>query len=521
METHNRIITHVRRLLLGLQLADKRLLLAVSGGADSMALAYIVSRAIGATNCYAVTVDHGFRPESAQEAKDVGRFMKQLGITHEIKQLRWEATGTQSLDKENILLPPLQRLEEVARERRYYELNTVCRTHRLHAVLTGHHAGDQAETFLLRFLRQSGVYGMAGMPIQAALPFSSTSTNPIAHSWPKPVLVRPLLTFSKQLLYDLCSSKRIQWYEDSSNIDTRFKRNQLRQLINSRSDDSGGNFPIQPGMQQHRNFINKKVTEYLATCATLNTSAGTIELIAGAEPDKQNNKELPCWASNSALRERILANVVEWIASNKHSPELFHLQQFEKTIVNYYSTQKLESACNKNNATKPVTAAGVSMYPPTTKHGWLFCRQRPRAGEIKACERALVGESAIWDQRLLISVWSKNNLNSLPSGTTATWSAYALVDSAAHQWMSEIDKHRRYLRKARKHLEPYTVQAAQPVVVVQLVKDGGATTIMPPRPIFALGHAIENSLKATDIVVDVCMVRDTADPGAYEIVAAP
>ncbi|KAJ1733552.1 hypothetical protein LPJ72_002813 [Coemansia sp. Benny D160-2] len=98
MQTANQIIRHVQRQLSRLQLTDKRLLVAVSGGADSMALAYVISRAAGPSNCHAVTVDHGFRPESAQEAQDVGRFMGELGISHEVRR-KWRVSAdTMSLE---------------------------------------------------------------------------------------------------------------------------------------------------------------------------------------------------------------------------------------------------------------------------------------------------------------------------------------------------------------------------------------------------------------------------------------
>ncbi|KAJ2525708.1 hypothetical protein EV175_007724, partial [Coemansia sp. RSA 1933] len=84
-----------------------------------MALAYIVSQAAGPANCYAVTVDHGFRPESAHEARAVGRYMRELGISHEIRKLRWRSGGICDSDNEDTaaaLLPPVQKMEEVARE---------------------------------------------------------------------------------------------------------------------------------------------------------------------------------------------------------------------------------------------------------------------------------------------------------------------------------------------------------------------------------------------------------------------
>ncbi|KAJ2544380.1 hypothetical protein EV175_005897, partial [Coemansia sp. RSA 1933] len=140
---------------------------------------------------------------------------------------------------------------------------------------------------------------------------------------------------------------------------------------------------------------------------------------------------LPSWARNTALRERILASVVGWVGGRSHPPELSHLNQFMDAIVDYYKNAS-------NRGFSPVSVAGVSLYPPSAKGGWLFCRQRPRAGEIKECIGHSLDESIVWDGRLVVSMRRRGYGDddaaaaaALPSAVAdMRWSVIALADCA-------------------------------------------------------------------------------------------
>ncbi|KAJ2746452.1 hypothetical protein GGI20_001370 [Coemansia sp. BCRC 34301] len=468
-----------------------------------MALAFAVSHAVGPSKCYALTVDHGFRPESSREAKDVGQLMHRLGITHEIRRLRWEEIGSgsgSSIDNSE-RLPPVQRLEEIARGRRYAEIADVCHTHGIRAVLTGHHAGDQAETFLLRFMRHSGIYGMSGMALQTPLvttPRESPSSvldpaGPI-------VVVRPLLELKKETLYDVCRAQDIRWHEDASNKDARFRRNQLRQLMNAKSRDPKSPFNADSLlhmcniMQGHREHVNQAVRRHLADSAKFDASAGTVELEA-AGSDKHGP---PIWATNVAVRERILADVVSWVNCKGHPPELAHLQKFGSAIDGYYREPRMSAA---------VTVAGVTAVPPSSRHGWLFCRQALRPGEAEPCLAIAFGSAVVWDKRLCVSaLWPGI---CLPPGSTATWCLYSL-DDAMRLWHGQITEHRDKLRRLRARLAPYAVQATQPVVCTQIVdKEGGAQTF----PAMALGHMLGGLPEAAQ-GIDISIRHVLGKPGS-------
>ncbi len=147
------------------------LVLAVSGGPDSVALMWLAARWRRALkrgpDLIAVTIDHGLRPEAAREARDVKRLAASLDIPH--RTLRW--TGAK----------PKTGLPAAARDARYLLLAKAARSVGAFHVLTAHTRDDQAETLLMRMARGSGIAGLAGMArlterdgIQLARPFCTS-----------------------------------------------------------------------------------------------------------------------------------------------------------------------------------------------------------------------------------------------------------------------------------------------------------------------------------------------------------
>ncbi|PIA16092.1 hypothetical protein COEREDRAFT_97726 [Coemansia reversa NRRL 1564] len=467
-----------------------------------MALAYIVSRAVGTANCYAFTVDHGFRPESALEASDVGKYMEQLGIGHETRSLKWGTCHSDiDIDNDVVPLPPTNRLEEVARQRRYNALHRICKERGIFAVLTGHHAGDQAETFLLRFLRQSGISGLAGMRLQSTLPFGlNTAMDMSSEKATIPVLVRPLLNFNKASLYRICKNHGIRWHEDPSNSDTQFRRNALRQEIGKATSDKDSPLnadtllKVCSAIQDHRKYINKNVSFLLAKYARLSTSLGTLELPAGIG-SADCNREPPRWIRNASLCEQVLASAIAWVNCKPHPPELAHLHQFGNAIIKHYDSKHTASR-------KSVSAAGVMMLFPSTKRGWLFCRQPPRLGEILPQEGLLPGTTVLWDNRLLI------RLEPMPGHVfRGTWRIYSLRD-AEQKFSRRLAKHQSMSRQTAKSTGiHHIVQASQPVVLVD--KAGSSQ----PQVLFARGSFFVDMC----LSVSVQTLKGTADPDTREV----
>lgn len=185
-------------------LPDLPVAVAVSGGADSMALLHLthgwLKRTGNAGALLALTVDHGLREGSAQEARQIAGWCRELGISH--TTLVWRGPK------------PFSDVQAAAREARYRLLRDACTENGIQNLLLGHQREDQAETFLMRLGRGSGVDGLSAMaPVR---------------QWKGVRLLRPLLGFSRLRLRATLTAERIAWIEDPSNRDPRFARVRMR-----------------------------------------------------------------------------------------------------------------------------------------------------------------------------------------------------------------------------------------------------------------------------------------------------
>ncbi|BBN15472.1 tRNA(Ile)-lysidine synthase [Marchantia polymorpha subsp. ruderalis] len=207
-----------------------RIAIAVSGGADSIALCLLIARwkrltvqregyaRQGVGELFAYVVDHSLRKDSAEEALLVKEWALKLGFNCRILKCKWP-NGK----------PSPGHLQEAARNARYSLLSQACIQSGVQALLTAHHANDQAELFILRLSRRSEIVGLAGMAFAADRhPVLSTMHCPARSSL---VLVRPLLNFSKQELYVVCKQSGQAWVEDPTNANLTFARNRIRKAL--------------------------------------------------------------------------------------------------------------------------------------------------------------------------------------------------------------------------------------------------------------------------------------------------
>ena len=178
---------------------------AVSGGADSMALALLLQRWVMGQGgrLTALTVDHGLRAEASREAEQVGQWLGQRGIAHHI--LRWSGPK------------PCTGIQAQARAARYDLMGQWCRDHGIPALAVAHHQQDQAETLLLRLRQQSGLDGLAAM----------AAWRQAGHV----TVLRPLLTVPRQRLSAVLAAAGQDYVNDPSNHDRRYERVQMRHLV--------------------------------------------------------------------------------------------------------------------------------------------------------------------------------------------------------------------------------------------------------------------------------------------------
>ena len=191
------------------QVAQKsKVVVAVSGGPDSMALLHLLADACKRGNVEleltAVWVDHGLRPqETPAEEQTVRAATEQLGIpciTHQVDAASWSKEQKISL-------------EHAARDLRYAALRNTAREVGAACIAVAHTADDQAEEILLRVLRGSGRQGVAGMQMRTR------------------DLIRPLLNIDKSELLAWLTEQQIPFCLDSSNQDLRFLRNRVRHQL--------------------------------------------------------------------------------------------------------------------------------------------------------------------------------------------------------------------------------------------------------------------------------------------------
>ncbi len=191
-------------LMTGFAPFESRPLLAVacSGGADSMALTLLADRwARGqGGSVTALIVDHALRPESAREAAQAASWLKVRGIAHQILKREGEV--------------PAGDVEAFAREVRYRLFESWCGKNGVLHLLAAHHRDDQAETFLLRLARGSGLDGLAGMaPESARRNFR---------------LLRPLLAVPRARLKATLAEFGQDFIEDPMNRDSTYARARIR-----------------------------------------------------------------------------------------------------------------------------------------------------------------------------------------------------------------------------------------------------------------------------------------------------
>lgn len=181
------------------------LLVAVSGGSDSSALLVAFALALRAPefsgfSLHAVTVDHGLRPGSGDEASAVSRFAARHGVSHHA--LTWSGPKPQT------------GLQAAARSARYGLLRDHSRSLGALAVLLGHTAGDQQETIAMRGARGVGE-GLSGMAPAVLLGGAVWA-------------FRPLLDLDRASLRAFLVSRGEGWVEDPSNVNPRFERARMR-----------------------------------------------------------------------------------------------------------------------------------------------------------------------------------------------------------------------------------------------------------------------------------------------------
>ena len=183
-------------------LNGKKLLLAVSGGLDSMVLAGLFKQ-----NDNDIALAHCNFKLRGNEADADEEFVKDYGIKNGIPVF------TKSFNTETYAGKHGISIQMAARELRYRWFEEVRKKHGFHFILTAHHADDQIETLLINLIRGTGLEGLTGIP--------EHHKN----------IVRPLLPFNRTELKQYALENNIKWREDRSNAETKYMRNKIRHQL--------------------------------------------------------------------------------------------------------------------------------------------------------------------------------------------------------------------------------------------------------------------------------------------------
>jgi tRNA(Ile)-lysidine synthase len=334
------------------------LILAVSGGPDSMALLVLAAECFahkgeGAPLVSVATVDHGLRPESAAEAAFVASEAQRLGLSH--TTLHW------------IGEKPAAGIAAAARTARYRLLDEHARSFPAGrvAVVTAHHLDDQAETFVMRLARGSGVSGLAAMAAERPL----IEGSPVQ-------LVRPFLAFPKSRLVATLEARGVPFFNDPTNNDERYERVRVRQVLPALED--AGVTPAAFASSARRLGEAEAALRYADDrfVATLDLSFGNevfASLNAGAF------REGP-----SLLRQRALARLIARYGGASQKPQLSEIEDL---------TARLQSEG------KCMATLGGAMI----SCGGRFIRVWREAGRLAEAEFELSpGESRTWDNRFIV-----------------------------------------------------------------------------------------------------------------------
>lgn len=214
----------------GLIMAGDRILIGVSGGADSLALLYFLKKyqkALG-IEIAAAHLNHGIRGKAAE---DDHAFVKEFCSEHSV-QLYDKFVDVAQLSKKNKIS-----VEEAGREARYTFFKELQSSEAYNKLALGHHLNDQAETVLMRLIRGTGIKGAAGM---------LSETNGESN------IIRPLLCVDKEAIICYCKTNQLLYRTDETNFEADVTRNKLR-------------LEVIPALRE----INPKVEEHLAEFALL------------------------------------------------------------------------------------------------------------------------------------------------------------------------------------------------------------------------------------------------------------
>lgn len=226
MELDNRITDTAKKVLKRYQ--AKKVLIAVSGGVDSMVLLNVIAQILPKDKFAVVNVDHDLRPESSAEVEFVQKNCVKNG--YQFFTTKWEDKPSDDIG-----------MEAAARKFRYGFFKQIMVSGQFDTLLTAHHGNDLAENILMKLIRSGNAYEVVSLKEQR--PFGENGQ-----------IVRPLLDFSKRELAEYADIHDIKHVQDETNFDNITLRNRLRNNIFPELQKENGQ------LLAHFRFFDQQVT---------------------------------------------------------------------------------------------------------------------------------------------------------------------------------------------------------------------------------------------------------------------
>ncbi len=334
---------------LGIDISRDKVAVAVSGGADSLALTIMIAEIMPIA---ALTVDHKLRAESGKEAEYVHNILSARGIEHHI--LNWEGSK------------PVSNLQAEARQARYALMEQWCVDREVLFLLTAHHMNDQAETFLLRLARGSGVYGLASIDKVSKGLFHKSLT-----------IVRPLLNIKKEMLEAYLEGINVDWIKDPSNINENFDRIKVRNFL---SDPVLEGFNVDRLAATANHFARTKQALMFYETAWISDHVQYDEYGAVSFQSEALGK------APEEITLRALSGLIRYVSGQPYTP------RFEKLI-------RLHKLLMSDEGFSGQTLMGAII---TLNDGVISLSREP--GQIEEEITVRAGDSAIWDNRFNIEL---------------------------------------------------------------------------------------------------------------------
>ena len=277
-----------------------KVIIAVSGGADSMALLFALFQLRSVYNLTLVVahVNHQLRGEEAErDALFVEQQATRLGLPFYPTRV----------DVKTLQHSSRMSLQHAARQVRYQFFHALCQTLGATRVALGHTADDQAETLLMRLLRGSGPTGLAGIPA-VRLPF-----------------IRPLIAVSRSTIHAYLQAEFLPWVEDSSNTHPVYLRNRIR-------------LELLPKLQQYNPQLVRRLNEL---ADMLRADSQVLEqqvdewVVQTVDWQGSNRAEIRCGlfvTAPIAIQRRLLRRVVEALSSAPEAVSFRHIEDLRQFI---------------------------------------------------------------------------------------------------------------------------------------------------------------------------------------------